>query len=358
MSDFAPKYRHAIGSDGALVDVTRLGREDRDRLKPFLCIGCEREVVARLPKDRTRHFAHRVSGTCARETYIHHLSKQVFLATYRRHVRDQLPFILRRDVTHTCTHFSDTLGIKCSRGEVVEHDLVQFFTVAEEEKEIRGFRADILLSAPSRPEVMLVEFAVSHECTPEKRASGLRIVEVSIDSEDDAISLSEGVLDTTLGAANCINFSDRVKQASLCSGRCDKDVWFFLVYPSRKGVLAQAPASQVAGDIMKRRVLHREILGTGELDPVMTYRQKVREAHFAGIAIRNCFICTYHGGDGFDDAVFCKLHRQSCGSNEAASCRSYKPLGTMVACLEADDRNAVYQEQRAVKRFVRRIVGL
>lgn len=357
MNDFAPRYRYALSANGETIDVTTLALERRETLKPFRCLACDGDMVARLPRDRKKHFSHRAIASCSAETYLHRLAKRCFVATYQRCVAEGRPFALRYTVTDTCSHYAQTLGLNCERERVVELDLTKFFSVADEEREVGGFRADVLLSSPARSEVMLVELSVSHRCTEDKRASGLRILEIAIGSEDDVAAIGRARIDATAGRAECINFLSRTRPSSSCGGGCETPVWYFVVYPSQKSVLASRPATEVAEDIMRRRVPHREILGPDVEDVVAEYRDRVRRAHFAGVRVRNCFICTYHGGEGVENAVFCKARRESVGSNEAVTCSTYRPLATLEACAEVDRRNEEYLSKSAVTRIVRHVMG-
>lgn len=357
VADFAPRYRYALGANGETVDVTTLAPEQRDTLKPFRCLGCDGDMVARLPRERKKHFAHRAHTACSTETYLHRLAKRRFVATYSRCVASGRPFLLRYTVQERCSHYAQTLGLSCDRERIVEHDLTRIFSSVEEEREIRGFRADVLLSSPARADVLLVELVVSHPCSEEKRESGLRILEMTIESEDDIAAIGTARIDATAVGVECINFLVRPKSASTCGGQCETPVWYFLVYPSQKSVLASKPATEVAEDIVRRRVPHREVLGADVEDVIATYRDCVRRAHFAGVRVRNCFICTYHGGDGVENAIFCKVKRESVGSNEAVTCSAYRPFPSLDACAEADRRNEEYAQKTAIGDFVRRTVG-
>jgi hypothetical protein len=83
------------------------------------------------------------------------------------------------------------------------------------------------------------------------------------------------------------------------------------------------------------------------------YKQQARIAHFNGIPIRNCYVCRYHGGDGVENAVFCKVNKRSVGSNEAVECEKYHPFNSMAECLAQDKRNDDFVRKQSVRRMVR-----
>jgi hypothetical protein len=55
--------------------------------------------------------------------------------------------------------------------------------------------------------------------------------------------------------------------------------------------------------------------------------EQVKLAAKRNIAIRNCYICRYHGDNwdaSNDHSIFCKTFKKSCNSNEAANCERYR----------------------------------
>jgi hypothetical protein len=86
---------------------------------------------------------------------------------------------------------------------------------------------------------------------------------------------------------------------------------------------------------------------------ISLYRQQVRTAYFKGIPIKNCFLCRYHGGDGVENAIFCKIVKQSLPSNEAVECATYRTFNTMEECIEQDKKNEAYSEKKKINYMIR-----
>jgi hypothetical protein len=59
------------------------------------------------------------------------------------------------------------------------------------------------------------------------------------------------------------------------------------------------------------------------------YKKNVVDAYNTKIAIKNCFLCRYHG-DNYsycdeDLPIFCKFLKIKCNSNQASACQYYRP---------------------------------
>lgn len=149
------------------------------------------------------------------------------------------------------------------------------------------------------------------------------------------------------------NFVDTVRKRSVCGGRCRRTIGVFLVHASGRSVVAEAKPQEVLEGRIGPSAVHREVVGLlpEGIDRMELYRRKVREAHFAGVPIRNCFLCRYHGLDGIEHAIFCKLHKQSWQSNTAVECEAYRPLGTPGECARVDAANDAYVKQNRARRF-------
>jgi hypothetical protein len=120
-------------------------------------------------------------------------------------------------------------------------------------------------------------------------------------------------------------------------------------------VLADAAARTAASPSFKPRALCRQVVGRtdrlGPADRPDVFRQKVREAHFTGIAVRNCYVCRRYGIGFGDHPIFCKELRKACDSNEAADCPLFSPFSSPRECDAADARNLAYIENREKQRL-------
>jgi hypothetical protein len=354
------KNRYALSTTGDVVDIQDLDAEQQHADAPFWCVGCETELAPQLSDSGSSHFAHKDEQACPTETYLHRLAKRVFVEAYTDALVNQKPFHLRRHMDVRCNAYEQHFGFTCRKRVAEYYDLTRYFDRVAMEQTLGDVRADVLLSSSGHPEVILVEFAVTHRCELEKIASGYRIIELTVQTEHDIEIIRRS---TTISASarhiKLHNFVDKPAVRPVCEGDCEKRINVFLVYPSTESVMEEVhPRDLLEGEV-GLGAHHREILGPVSYQvPLMElYKQKVREAHFAGVAIRNCFLCTYHGGDGSENDIFCKLHRQSCSSNQAAICKEYRPLPSLDACEEADTANKEYVRKRHGSGVARRRFG-
>lgn len=357
------QYRYALNSSTELVDVERMRPSERREGAPFTCISCSRELVPALGEIQAYHFRHRREQDCSSETYRHQLAKLIFEATYTRCVREGRPFWLLTTTEGTCTFYQERFGFTCRRSEPRRHDLTRWFERISVEAVREEFRADVLLWSEAHEDSVFVEMAVTHPCEAEKRESGHRIIEIAIQTEKDAVALADATVDAADRRVRLYNFrKDRAPVS--CDGQCSRPISFFVVYPNGAAALRQAPAAEAAAPRFLEAVPHLEVVPEDALkkeDGWRVFRQKVREAHFAGVPVRHCFLCRYHGADRYGEGIRCKAKRRSCEVNEAVGCTMFKPLPTPEACDQADAANDEYlrtwKEKRGARREERRLTS-
>ena len=98
MSPRTVQYLYARDAADAVVSAELLSAERESWAEPFRCLGCEAELVAKvLGKKKAKHFAHKPGTTCAPETYLHRLGKEVFRETYLACLASGDPFSITLD---------------------------------------------------------------------------------------------------------------------------------------------------------------------------------------------------------------------------------------------------------------------
>lgn len=354
------QYRYALDEHARLIDVFGLERPGVDFGRVFKCMGCGGELIAKLGDIKAKHFSHKsLTSSCAYETYLHQLAKGTFYAEYRKCLENSEPFYLVRTENILCDHFEKEYGYTCARVEERSYDLTQHFDRITLEKHHNGFVADVLLQSSKSGAVLFVEFAVSHKCEEEKLNSGVRIIEYSVENEGHLEAVKAHKWRDSDKRISLHNFRVRNEKKSFCGGNCPGKANVFVVYESKKSILLElAPQIDVKQQI-KGKVRYLDVLGksTGHKDDqVSLYRQQVRNVHFKGVPIKNCFICRYHGSDGVENAVFCKVKKRSVGSNKAVECETYRTFNTMAECIEQDKKNEVYAQKRQIGYMIRTLI--
>ena len=354
------QYRYALDQHDQPIDVFGLERTSVNPGRVFNCVVCGGELIAKLGDIKAKHFAHKsLTSNCAYETYLHQLAKRTFYSEYSKCLENNEPFHLVRTENVTCDHFENKYGYTCARTENKHYDLTKFFDRVALEKHHNGFVADVLLQSSRNGEVVFVEFAVTHKCEDEKIKSGVRIVEYFLEDENNLEPVRTHNFRDSDKRLSLYNFRTQKEKKSLCGGNCAAKLNVFVVYESKKSILLELDPQREVDSQLRGKIRYFEIIGKSsgqKEDQISLFRQKVREAHFKNIPIKNCFLCRYHGGDGVENAVFCKVDRQSVGSNQAVKCEKYRPLRTMAECLAQDKKNEEFVQKKQIGEMVRTLI--
>ena len=188
MSSSQIQFRYALDENGKVVSINDVPIEYSKRGRYFFP-GTGAEMIARKGKKVAWHFAHKDGNPGALETYLHntgkYLFKQVFEASDKFTISLQAPAVCVHagdcpvEERYPC-HFKDytTFDLKVYYDKcVIEKD----FTVGDD-----TFRPDVLLLPKNaKHDPIFVEIEVTHASTYKKRYSGIRIIEIKLENEDD-----------------------------------------------------------------------------------------------------------------------------------------------------------------------------
>ncbi|QEC53626.1 hypothetical protein EDD80_1257 [Anseongella ginsenosidimutans] len=183
------QYQHAIGFNGEVINIGDVTLETR-HVQQFSCIGCGAKMTAVLGKIRAHHFRH--SGdSCSWESYLHQLGKLIL----QQRFDSAREFPVKYYVRNGCPHFlecrlrEDHAWGRCPPVELRTIDLKQYYDTCEVEATYQGFKADLMLTSSEHPEwkPVFLEVAVSHNCEQNKIDSGIRIIEMDVQSESDVV---------------------------------------------------------------------------------------------------------------------------------------------------------------------------
>ncbi len=181
-------YHNATDIDGHVVHIDEITKENR--AEHYYCLGCGGEMSPILGEVREHHFRHKETH-CNWETYLHKLGKK----RLKERFDTQEHFVVKVNSEYYCEkegrcklglvykHQGESCN-RCFKGEL---DLKRFYDTCDEEVPYEGFRADLLLSNKSNPNIMplFLEISFSHDCDPKKIASGIPILEIKVTKEED-----------------------------------------------------------------------------------------------------------------------------------------------------------------------------
>jgi hypothetical protein len=189
-------YQNAVDANGNTINIGGVTPENRATMR-FFCIGCGREMVAVLGKQKRHHFRHKGDtgeDTCHEETYLHRLAKRVLKTKFDSEPQFMVKYYIPIEcpISKNCdSHHGD-----CISSELNTIDLKDYYDTCEEEVTYSVFQADLMLSHskfPNRDPVFL-EVSVTHDSEDEKIASQIRIIEIKIRSESDVDEMKSGYL--------------------------------------------------------------------------------------------------------------------------------------------------------------------
>lgn len=183
-------YPNAVDENGDVHNIGSITQENRAEHKYF-CLGCDKEMVPVLFKEGQKedHFRHKVNDLCNPETYLHNLAKKHLAKMFETSKKFEVSYYAHNECPRTSTckllekyHFKD-----CSGVTLHTIDLKEKYDTCQIEGVYDGYRADVLLTNSKDESVrpLFIEVSVSHDCTPEKLASGNQIIEIKVRSEAD-----------------------------------------------------------------------------------------------------------------------------------------------------------------------------
>lgn len=185
-------YQFAENKDGQIIDILELSNEGKVKNSPFLCIGCKNEMipVLNVKTGYKKYFRHKSNCNCSKESYLHNFSKKKFYQNYLHRLEKGMPFHIKVPFKGVCDKYSDSLGLVCDKGVFYEDvDITKLYDLAFLEKKVgERFIADVLLkSSTNAIDDLLIEIAVTHHCSEEKKKSGLKIIELKVEQERDIL---------------------------------------------------------------------------------------------------------------------------------------------------------------------------
>lgn len=322
--EFTVKYQYALNSKNEIVVINDLTKTDETRRGIYRCISCEQLLRPILGEVRKKHFRHVVEGNCNPETYLHQLAKRLFFQVYTNCLATGAAFNIELYENWLCTSCNDEFGISCELDpKLIKFDLTKLFPQISIETTDGTFIPDILLSN-GNGEKLLIEFVVTHISTEEKRNSGARIIELTLEDEDDLEPIQKKLLSQTNYRAEFLNFRNITKSRSSFPS-CSKKLFFFLLKTDGGAYVLNDTLQKYKLRLEKGDIAFSKVLPHGG---PQIYIDELENAYHAKKKIRNCFLCRYHGENIFRDddegPIYCKFLKQKYVSTRAVLCEFYR----------------------------------
>jgi hypothetical protein len=179
-----------------------------------------------------------------------------------------------------------------------------------------SFIPDVLLESDNQEKIFF-EVAVTNFSSAAKTQSDYRIIEFSVNSEEDIKKIESTILEESY-EIKFLNFKNTSK-GNWCNGECSKEIVpyasekllynIFAVY--KNGTNAFINLTLDSLESLASQILHVEYIS---LD-------------YKNINKRNCFLCRYHAqNDSWskEGTIFCKSLENTGNSNMASNCKNFR----------------------------------
>ena len=185
------------------------------------------------------------------------------------------------------------------------------------------FKPDILLSSDGGDRIY-IEVAVSHKVDEVKASSGVKIIELFIDNEDQIkyLSSENALIRNENYQIKFHNFNVQRAYRFIEIHECKKEVFEFLVYKSgktRSGIL-YIKDIYTNKDIIYRKNLNKDNIDIEKNPPTtlelsIRYIVEIEDAYKNGIALLSCHLCVNHEysvkNDYLSHQIICKRYNNS-----------------------------------------------
>lgn len=333
------KYRFAKGKQNKIVDINNLNQENKNTDRPYSCLGCNDEVIPVLGEKRVKHFRHKhVEQNCSQETYLHHLSKHLFYDVYSECLKNQEPFLIEIDVLNQCNHYQEEFCQTCSWSTSRQtFDITKYFKFISLETKLDDFIPDILLKS-SKNDCVFVEIAVTHKCDEKKIDSGYRIIEITIETEEESNQILQKHIRES--EKNLFYNFKRDNFEDFCKGDCIQGLKIsssmtkyqvFVVYQNGSSILWVRSFDELQGLRKSKTIIYTKLVSFDfmrEHDQEYiksVYFQELNSAAKAGIDIKSCFLCAHKITDHLEiyETVFCRVINGQIEDKAALQCPNF-----------------------------------
>ncbi len=326
------KYQHAYNEKNEIVNINDVDIDYRSN-HTFHCIECGKEMIARLGEKNKHHFAHKSTEICDPSHYLHTLAelliKKRFDSKGLSIVLSQIFYCSRKD---ECAFFDKQYG-DCSTSQESAIDLRSLYDICTVEKSIGPYIADLLLENTKNPEIepILLEIKVTHACTKEKITSNYKIIEITIQNEEQILEIAESGCLRESSYNSCIEspiiffnkaFPREVYDKMDLTGK--HLIHRFILYQSNSCFLKTITCKDIPDKCFpSKSLLEMNIIAIeGSNEFWSKYADKLNgnldicllDAVDQGYNIRNCKLCKYHRyyADFYssDVKLFCCLHKK------------------------------------------------
>lgn len=322
---------------------------DKSLKQTFHCPYCKDEMICKQGKVKRPHFAHKTTE-CSYDQYLHSLAKRRICEWFNK----SNEVIIKINTVIKCSRYDNCMWKKtkaatrgyidfeegdyikdvCKKKESKERNLKQWFQFCEEERDFvlpdgTRYRPDILChNAKDENIPLFIEVCVTHPCEPGKIESGIRIIEVKIESEKDI----ENFISNPIEESDVVKFYGFMQKEITDEVKEGLPLIKYIHYSSGKVYI----------DFESFTCLNYDKKRKGDYEITMSY--DVSRSSYASYTIKEYLYelsntLTYKTFTDFRACNICKWSRKSINGY---TCYPYQEIGTNKNCNENDASKCTY----------------
>jgi hypothetical protein len=275
---------------------------------------------------REWHFAHKTEA-CSYDDYLHSIAEIMIMDWFNSNNQ----IMLHMSTKEKCNRFKECVfynNTNCSGTKEVKYNLKNYYTRCTREHGHQGFIADLFCEHNSKPNApIFIEIDVTHKCSSDKINSGVRIIEIPIQSEEDILNITRSVHLIENETVRLYNF---IRKESL-SDNYKQPFQKFILFPSTKSYVDRETYS--CKNYNKRKGIYEISMpyddcipyflfngGLSMVGKAMAYNDKFLK--------KDCQICRWKAQD-MSGIYFCKLYKKCgnpkyCKDNDSSKCEMFK----------------------------------
>lgn len=319
------QYQHyALDINNNIIEISNtIDLEDQK----YYCPHCHNEMITRRGNIRQWHFAHK-TDKCSYDKYLHSIAEIMIMDWFNRseNIFLSLEHGLKCNAFDSCLFYN---SMYCQASEKRQYDLKKYYSKCIHEIKYEGYIADLYCENNIKPNSpIFIEIFVTHKCSQDKINSGIRIIELKIESEEDIINilnsnkLEEGEKVKLYNFKPKEFFVDYLKQ----------DFQKYILYPSLKSYVNRNHFN-CRNYAKYRRGIYEISLPYDDCIPDFInggglYMVGRVKAYLEGYFKKNCQLCMWQVEDVYDNKI-CKLYKRCgnpkyCKENDASKCSMFK----------------------------------
>lgn len=336
------KYQHfALDTSNNIIDVKCIEKTNKQH---YFCPYCHQEMIAKCGNVRQWHFAHK-SEKCSYDKYLHSIAEIMLVNWFNKASSVTLSMNSYEKCNNydTCRFHNDE---DCKKTKQVEFNLKQYYSKCIKEHPYKGFIADIYCENNAGFDApIFIEIFVTHECSKEKIDSGVRIIEIPIQKEEDILNIINSSTLVEDVSVRLYNF----KRKEEVTNKFYRPFQKFILYPTMKcyidrNIITCKNYNSIRKGLYEISMPYNDcipyFINSGGLYVV----GKVK-AYLAGYLEKDCQLCKWQTEDMLGNKL-CKLYKKCgnpkyCNDNNAIACKMFRENSDLIriATLEWSDSN-------------------